>query len=335
MESDGYDSPAPSAFDAFDAFDSLGDATDEKPAGLNCELKTYESRLDSKDRRIILEVGTRTMETLKNRDHDTAFVLTKIYDKYRELENTQLDIRSPFVKKALQEVIVRYPGIDFHAKIVVIVGPPRCIFHYRKELQTYGASLRDSTAVTHLMFLLEHMYTIFETEAGTWKNFMESPIIPPRMDFAGLWMVFRPGCEIYTRTKDVDRVLRLREVSRCECTNPFCAKSSWNIVAQELTFDGETYGYVTEWFHIRKYDGFICLEQLKIYPLEYHSSKVAMVEKLTARGRKFASLQEIHHRYYDGQADAFFPWGESNDEDCFMQKTHVSRASPILETNSS
>ncbi len=316
------DSPVfPSIFDAFDTF---GQETDdlEQPAGLNCEIKTYESRYDSRDRRIVLEVGTRSVDVHNNKDHDTAFVLTRIYDKYRELENTQLEIRSPFVKKALQEVVVRYPGIDFHAKIVVILGPPRCIFHYRKELQAYGASLRDETAAKHLSFLLEHMYKIFETEILTWKNFMESPIIPPRMDFAGLWMVFRPDSEIYTRNNDIERVLRLKEITRCECSNPYCPKSSWKIVAQELSFNGEEYGYIVHNFAIRKYDGFICLEQLKVYPLQYHSDKDLIMKKLIARGKKFASLQDVHHRYYDGAAEALFPWAW-DENDYFMQKTHV------------
>lgn len=211
--------PLPSVFDNFGSLGQASDGQDEQPGGLNCELRTYESRYNTRGQRVLLEVGTRTLDTDRTRDHDSAFVLTRIYDQYRELENTKLEIRSPFVKKALQDVISRYPGMEFHAKIITILGPPRCLFHYREELQAYGASLEDETAAIHLIFLLEHMYKVFEAEVfimSTWNSSMGSSTTPPRMDFAGLWMAFRPGCPVYTRTNGIDRVLRLKNMSRCE-----------------------------------------------------------------------------------------------------------------------
>lgn len=320
----------PSIFEAFDSLGQASNGQEEEPAGLNCELLTYESRYNTRGERVLLQVGTRSLDTDKTRDHDSAFVLTRIYDQYRELENTKLEIRSPFVKQALQDVIVRYPGIDFHAKIVTILGPPRCIFHYREELQAYGAALEDETAARHLIFLLEHMYRVFEAEIfimSNWNNSTESSTTPPRMDFTGLWMAYRPGCPVYTRTNGIDRVLRLKSMSRCECDNPFCFKSSWTIVAQEISFDGDEYGYIQSKYYISKYDGFIGLEKLKVYPLQYHSNRTAITKMLIERGKKFMSLQNVHHRYYDGAAEVLSPWRVTNmwgEEDEFSQHTtHV------------
>src|SRR5277367_2794561 len=184
----------------FSTFDTPNDphANSNRGPGFRCEIRTYEARYNSKGDRIPLQVGTYREDKDNDRDYDIAFVLTRLYDKYRELEDTKLEIRSPFVKTALQEVIVRYPGIDFHAKVVTILGSPRCLFHYRKDLQEYGRKLADVEARKHLFFLLEHVFQVFGSDIDKWRNQIESPITPPRMDFAGLWMVFRPGDFIYT-----------------------------------------------------------------------------------------------------------------------------------------
>src|SRR5450432_53924 len=106
---------------ASDQFASLGNSLDhpegdKEGAGLKCAMKTYEYRYNSKGERVMLQVGMRRLESDKNWDLAFAFVLTRYYDKYQELEKTQLDIRSPYIKKALQDTIVRYPGVNFHAK---------------------------------------------------------------------------------------------------------------------------------------------------------------------------------------------------------------------------
>jgi hypothetical protein len=52
----------------------------------------------------------------------------------------------------------------------------------------------------------------------------------------------------------------------------------------------------------------MALDQLKIFPLEYHLRKEELAAKLVARGKKFVSLQGIHYHYYEGVADALSPW---------------------------
>jgi len=52
-------------------------------------------------------------------------------------------------------------------------SPPKCIFHYRKELQAYGSSLENETHAEHLIFLLEYMYQTLAQETERWYNLME------------------------------------------------------------------------------------------------------------------------------------------------------------------
>jgi hypothetical protein len=300
---------------AYDQFASLGipkprsnDAGKKETTGRRCEMKTHEVRYNSKGERITLEAGIRPNGLDRSVDDAYAFSLTRFYDRSHDLEKTQLGIRSPYVKKALQQVIVRYPGVEFHSKVVTMDSPPKCIFHYRKELQAYGSSLENETHAEHLIFLLEHMYQTLAQETERWYNLMELKGVPPSLDFSSLWMAFRPGTHVYTQKDGIDRVLKLVSIARCECPNPFCWQRRWSIRANEISFDGTGFGYETMCFSIYPYEGYVALDQLKIFPLEYHLRKEELAAKLVARGKKFVSLQGIHYHYYEGVADALSPW---------------------------
>ncbi|KAF4633931.1 hypothetical protein G7Y89_g4185 [Cudoniella acicularis] len=290
------------------------DDDDAVVLGLTCEMRTYETRYDSRGNKITLQVGTRNIDIDEHRDHETAFVLTRKYDQYRELEQTTLAIRSPYAKKALQKVVGRYHGIDFHAAVVVLTGSPRCLFHYRKELQLYLDALIDEEAIRHLELLLSHMRRTFTLELETWQNLMESTIVPPTLPFLSLWMAFRPGDNIYLRTEATDRALRLKSMNRCECLNPWCWRSRWSLELEELSFDGEKFGYEESDFFIRPYDGDVKLATLKLFPLKYHPDKDRISRALVARGEKYAHLHGTHHRYYGGAASSASGWvrGEPN-----------------------
>jgi hypothetical protein len=268
---------------------------DKEVAGLKCEMKTYESRYNSRGDRVTLQVGTRPIDSDRKSDHASAFVLTRFYDRHAELEKTHLDIRSPYVKKALQETIVRYPGIDFHAKVVTIEAPLKCLFHYRKELEEYGYNLKIQDHAEHVFFLLQYMHQVLAYEMDRWYNLMELKGVLRRLDFVNLWMAFRPGSYVYTQTHGIDRVLKLENMTRCDCLNPYCWLRRWRITAKEITFDGDSYGYENHHFSIYPYEGYTTLDSLKVFPLEYHQ-------------RKFVSLQGIHYRSYDGVAEALSPW---------------------------
>jgi hypothetical protein len=305
----------PDAAAASDQFASLGiprprgnNAGKRDNTGRRCEMKTYEVRYNSKGERRTLEAGIRPNGMERNMDDIYAFSLTRFYDRSQDLESTQLGIRSPYIKKALQQVIIRYPGVEFHSKVVTMDSPPKCIFHYRKELQEYGSKLQIETHAEHLIFLLEYMYQTLAPEMERWYNLMELKGVAPSLDFSSLWMAFRPGSCVYTRTDGIDRVLQLENITRCECPNPFCWRRKWAIRANEICFDGTEYGYETIHFSIYPFEGFVALNELKIFPLEYHPKKEELTATLVERGRKFVSLQGIHYRYYDGVADALSPW---------------------------
>jgi hypothetical protein len=296
--------------------------------GLKCELKTYEARFNSKGERVVLNSGMRkVLEPPPNRDFDSALVLTKFYDKEKQLEYTELNIRSPHIKTALRTVIPEYPGMNLKTQKIVIRDLPKCLFHYRKELQAYGNTLQDPIAVQHLVFALQYMFKTMQSDMYSYYNFMESNSIAPGLDFLNLWMAFRPGEFVYTKSGDVERVLRFDHMSRCSCIIPWCSDSKWTIKADYIDYDGTDFGFDYEYFFIRPYNDYKALKDLKIYPLEYHPNKDAIVEAMVTRGKKFVALHGKHHRAYDGVAEALSSTRRSSllgEEDEFpLQSTQV------------
>jgi hypothetical protein len=319
--------------DRFASFDLPLENIDDNSAGLKCELKTYEARYNARGERLALQVNTRrAIEEPKGRDHDSGFLVTRFYDKDKALEGTELEVQSPHAKNALKSVVGKYPGVNFHSKRVVIRDLPKCIFHYRKELEAYKETLNNSDAADHVLFLLEYMYRSLQFQMFDWFNFMESHIMPPGLYFEDLWMAFRPGALLYTRIEGGHRVFQLMYMQRCMCPDPHCLKRKWVLKVQSVTYDGTDFGYVQRDFHIHPYEGYCPLNRLNIFPLQYHFNYISISKALLERGQKFVSLQGIHHRCYNGPADVTPPstQGPPTSEHP-SQSTTVSHKVPKLK----
>lgn len=294
-------------FEDFDAYFDKNDAQQEKPdeGGMKCELKTFESRYNSKGEKVLLSVGSRRkLNTIRHEGHDCALVLTRFYDKETELEHTELEIRSPHVKAALKEAVPEYENLNLQAKQIVLRDHPKCLFHYRKELQEYGSKLQDPEAIKHLMFALKYMYKTLQSEIYSYFNLVEATSMPPSIDFLNLWMIFRSGDYIHTKTSETQRVLRFEYMTRCKCLIPWCYNSRWSITATCINYDGINFGYEHIHFTIRPYEGYKLLGDLPVIPLQYHQNKDSIKQEMIGRGKKFIGLHGIHHRMYNGIADA-------------------------------
>ncbi|KAH0541618.1 hypothetical protein FGG08_003908 [Glutinoglossum americanum] len=293
-------------FENFDDFFNLGNAEqgEEARGGLRCELKKFEARYNSKGERVVLNVGSRkALDPPRDSAHDSAMVLTTFYNKEQEAEYTELEIQSPHIKAALKEVVPQYRDLNLRVKKIVLRDQPRCLFHYRNELQKYGSALQDPEASTHLLFALRYTYMTLQSEIHSYYNLIETTSIPPSIDFLNLWMVFRPGDYIYTRTDDVDRVLKFKDMSRCKCPIPWCISSKWTITADTIDYNGTDFGYTTARCYVRPYDGYKVLKDLRVMPLRYHPDPRPIISAAVRRGKKFIGLHGMHHRMYKGIAE--------------------------------
>jgi hypothetical protein len=308
--------------------------SDDSP-GLTCELKTYEARYNFRGERIPLQAGkSRDLEPQPHQDHNSALVLTRFYYKNRDLERIELTIRSPFMKQALKEVIGEYPGVNLQTENIILHDLPKCLFHYRNELQIFGMGLLpDSVEFSHIVLMLQHMWQRLESQCSSYFNLMESPTIAPGLEFINLWMAFRPGDLLYTKVKGMHRLVKLKSMNRCECLEPRCEDSKWEINFEFIAYNGSQLGYVEGERYIKPYDGYRPLERLKIFPLEYHHDKDTIREELIARGRKMMSLRGVHYRMFEGESETlskYRAWNLLGEQDQF--NLHSRSVRLILRT---
>ena len=270
--------------------------------GLKCELKTFESRFNWKGEKVILSVGSRkNLDAPNHVAPDSALVLTRFYNKEKEVDHTELEIRSPHLKKAFKEVVPEYKNLNVQTKSIILLDDVHYFFEYRTELQEYGRNLEDHTAIEHLVFALNYMYRTLESELHTYYNFVEVPFSLPSIDFVSLWMVFRPGDYYYTKISEIERVTKIRQISKSEL---LIGGFQWKISGDHISYDGKSFGHTSSSMTIRPYDGYKPLIDLIAKPLNYHPDKKSIIERMVQRGKKYTSLHGIHHREYEGTAEA-------------------------------
>jgi hypothetical protein len=277
--------------------------TPDDGEGLVCEVKTYEARYDSYGTRRTLQVNVKKgLSSKLDRDLTSALRVIRYYKQTKELDYTELVIQSPHIKKAMREVIKTYPGVHMHAGRIILRDLPKCIFHYRQELQSYGESLSDPIKSQHVAFILQYMYQTMQREIFSYYNLMNLTLDTPSpgLEFEDLWMAFLPGSIVYSsaRRKE-DRAYRLDSMNRCLW--------GWILEVESIDCDGDDFGYVKQSLTIEEYDGYKPLHLLNVTPLDHHPEMERTRTALVARGRRFVGLFGIHHRWYDGAGKALSP----------------------------
>ncbi|KAF2814797.1 P-loop containing nucleoside triphosphate hydrolase protein, partial [Mytilinidion resinicola] len=264
-----------------------------------CELHTFECRYNSRGESVTLQVGARKeINAEKPKSHDVALVLTRAFDHLKKLKSIRLEIRSPYIKTALRKVVKTYPDVMFETRgPITLYNEPRCLFHFRKELQLYSENLSDFKAKQHVDFCLKYASKTLRKDIDIYEKTMQNVGVLPGLEFLVLWMAFRPGDLIYHRQKDGKEII-VRLVSmkgELRARDDMTVDGCWHI-------RGERFDYAYRDGKIQQYDGYRPLTELDWYPLEYHKDRHQITQKILARGKVYLSLAGIHYRYYDGAA---------------------------------
>lgn len=274
------------------------DAPINETGGEICELHVYENRYNQKGLMVSLRIGAVDQLPVENSPNpDAALVVFRFYDQRRTLKNTVLKIQSPYMKKALQDVIRTYPGVNFDTVgSIDISGPdvPRCVFHYRQELQAYGEASDDESVREHVDFLLRYMARAMQKELVGWQTLMDSTERSPGLEFADLWMAFKPGDLLYSNENfpeypQISQLLSIEMVQGEQKEDIGCVER-WRILAKVLDCDGSVFSYCRWSEDIPKYDGYRSFVDLPIYPFIYHQDAALIRESLLRRGKRWLNV---------------------------------------------
>lgn len=182
---------------------------------------------------------------------------------------------------------------------ITLTDPERCFFHYRNELEAYKSELTDDAAVQHLVLILNYMHGTLSTEVERYKETMESSKDAPGLEHGILWMTFQPGTLIYHNRDGIHIIVRLKEMS--------LSIFGGILNAEQMVYDGESYGWYPTNLSIPWYNGYKPLDSLSRYPLPYHTMQKSIYAALLSRGQEYLNLRGIHHRVQREIADTLSP----------------------------
>ncbi|KAI1077367.1 P-loop containing nucleoside triphosphate hydrolase protein [Whalleya microplaca] len=248
--------------------------------GESCELHVYENRIDTRGMNISLR---------KDPSHHAALVLTRHYTRDRKLQNTYLEIRSPYLLRALKEVVRSYPGVNIDSMSRITVrNEPKCLFHFQEELKTFAASSDDRTMKKHIRLCLQYMAKSLKREIMIYNTTVRNSPTDPSLEYENLWMAYKPGMLMYSTVDGVDD-----------------QRGEWSVDQTDFRYIKGRLVRVPFPRPISHYEGSKALRQLSTFPLDFHPEKARIRRELIMRGRKFISLLGMYHRYYDGVAELY------------------------------
>lgn len=296
--------PELGVFRSFTGTKANGEDKTYAPSGsLSSARHLYEGPPDRSNRKTWTTVyPTDLEEPIENKDSAQYALLVrskKSYDGRRKLEIHSIVVQSHVLKEILGDVLRGYPGINTKLERVEFKAPFECFVHRwdafelaRKEL---GESKDDSQAKEHFNLF----WDLIEEELCETIREKLDHVANGVVTFDNIWTIFEPGCLIFGRDEDHDRIYKFSvgNYTVDQNRNPV-----YSLACQYIDYDGDHFGYGSELLAIRSFIGTAKITSFKAFPLDFHPKIDAMKEMLLARGRLFETYKGYHFKYYNGIA---------------------------------
>ncbi|KAI0324101.1 hypothetical protein GY45DRAFT_1375826 [Cubamyces sp. BRFM 1775] len=236
-------------------------------------------------------------------------------------------IHDPDLLAACRDLVPDLPDTSspgpLELDLYVLLGLLPQLEQYRDNLLK-GALLQDEQAqtlkavnalISHLRN--EHHTTLARLDAVAFKREVAFDLLPAilvprtvvisRCTTTGEWRAFRLRSARMVRTASTD-VLDLTcesidvadDSSHCECCSvygspvPAPGTHTWGTEG--------VYGRVKSRFLIPQFSGTANIDSLQVFPIRFHPDVARLEASLIARGKRWLSLQRVHHMQYDGPA---------------------------------
>lgn len=187
------------------------------------------------------------------------------------------------------------------------------------QLQEHALSLRDKRDgsedddlyLSHLKFLISF---VKKEHASTLKEIAKLLILE-EITYELLWAILLPRTIIYTECPTTGEPLAVRLINAGEVTDQDTNRRSWRLYAEYIDYNSQfhspdvsegtpKFGFasVRHELKIRHFEGPVKISSLSSFPLKCHPRCDELEDKLIARGKKWSSLQGVHHKYYKAAA---------------------------------
>ena len=249
---------------------------------------------------------------IENAESAQHAVIARYKSSLRPEKHIELDsivVQSPILRKILTRVLDGYTGITLELDRLEFEAPFTCFVHrwgrmedLREELVAGGHANLGFEGTEESERVIEHLnllYTILQEELGSvlqkTRDFIKHGVI----SFDLIWVLFEPGCLVYTKKGGHDRVYKLKSAEFDNANQ----RGKYKLQVQHVDFDGEQFGLMAGNLVIKRFPGTKKIAKLDpAYPLEFYKDLPDLKKRLIERGRKFEALKGFHFVAYDGMA---------------------------------
>ena len=235
----------------------------------------------------------------------TKIVYTKIeYISANGSLSTLLKIHSTHLINALRQVIRYYPQLNLSGVPVIIREPFQPLVHYMKELEDYKSNhpkVHDdefiSTTNSHIDILLDFLDRRLGQNLRLERERHQRQ--PPVATFEYLWLLFRPGDQVFVRAANEEEGYRpyVFATMKPKVLSAFEWYSFlvWNIDIKSsglVPSEGER--------KIRSFEGEKEISSLLVCPSKYFPDRSRVEEECISRGIRVVGLFEPAYMEYVG-----------------------------------
>ena len=274
-------------------------AEDAVPEGTLTEIKSlYLTRDKDGNNQWVVEypkdaiVAAENGETLKY----ALLVRNKIStDSRKTLEIDSIIVQSQYLKDALDEILVDYPGITCNLKRLVFRAPFKPFVHRWLDLVAYLKDCKDETTKSHLQLFHDVLFEELKDEIATKNDLVSNGVIT----FKHLWTIFEPGCLMYGTDYGHERAY---EVVSADYTSDQFGREFLRLYSKSVDYDGSKFGSKFDYVNDYEFEGTKSIIKLSYFPLDFHPHKEKVMERLLARGKIFEKYAGYHFEAYKGVA---------------------------------
>jgi hypothetical protein len=235
---------------------------------------------------------------------------------------TKIKIYSLHLINVLRDIVQYWPGLNLVEHPVVIAEPYAVLIHHLDALEACKSNHPTCHSREYMKLCNDHIDTLLgflDKTSGDEIRLerQRHQKSPPMATFANLWMLFKPGQDVYIKEREAKAAIPMRVGSTLETFSiPESSRSGrMHRKAQSSLLNGYNRVFrVQGWgigctgtemstqirgSDIEQFEGEKEIRSLSAYPKEFHDNP-NYEQELQRRGRRYWELCEPAYRHYDG-----------------------------------
>ena len=232
-----------------------------------------------------VEEAGETEETAKY-----AFIARKkkCFSGRKKFDIHSVIVNSPAVKKVLEKVFEKYPGVTCTLDRLVFWSPFKPFVHRWAEFKLAMETEKDENTKNHLQLLHKLLQEELKDTIKTLEDYIDNGVTT----FDHLWAIFQPKCIVYSRTGGLPNCQGFNsgDYGKDRCGKYF------QLTLEPIGWNGTAFNRGCEYAKIYEFQGTRPIKDLSACPLHLHPEKEQIRVNLVKRGRKYEQFAGYHYK---------------------------------------